>query len=125
MRKLIEEGRELGAERGKRTSPLVPRGLRGRCKKGRGRGGGREESAKEGKREGSPPPYPLPLPSLPNPLPFSLPPYPLPLSMPATQATFLVAWLLVSHACCRSTVTEKKNKTAHNLNRVTNYQVFK
>ena len=123
MRKLIEEGRELGAERGKRTSPLVPRGLRGRRKKGRGRGRGKGGKCERG--EGSPPPYPLPLPSLPNPLPFSLPPYPLPLSMPATQATFLVAWLLVSHACCRSTVTEKKNKTAHNLNRVTNYQFFK
>ena len=45
--------------------------LRGRRKKGRGKGSGEKG----------------PLPSLLVPLLFSLPPYPLPLSTPATQAT--------------------------------------
>ena len=49
--------------------------LRGRGKKGRGRGWGREKSAKEGKRGKGNPPL------------FSLPPYPLPLSTPATHAS--------------------------------------
>ena len=63
---------------------LADASLRGRRKKGRGRGWGREKSAKEGKRGKEN----LPL--------FSLPPYPLPLSTPATQA----GWCLILFLGC-------------------------